>query len=596
MWLVLLLAAAAVGVAEEVEVKGRVDEVTLFRGQAMVTRVLELPTDKGTMELLVGDLPEHVVGDSLFASAEKDVEIRAVRYRKRAVAEEPREEVRKLDEQIEGIQKLIRVNDEKALVVAHREKYLSELEGFVAPTALVELTKGVLKAETLEKLTLFMFEQRAALSKERLAVNEARLELDEKLSLLQRKRKELAARGTRTVREALIFVEKREGGPASLRLSYLVNNASWSPVYNIRAAGDRAKVMVEYNAFVRQRSGESWKDVALTLSTASPALASERPRLSPYLVTLSPAVKQQIADVDFGAVQRKLTQRQQSAQAEWNIRTKGRKAQKEAGWNLLATANAFQNRELVLGRDVIRWQRSRRPSRTEGVSVAYKLPGRISLASRTDQQMLQVASMPLESDFYHVATPLLSPYVYEEARVVNTTQHTLLEGPVSAYLNGEFKGRGNLTLVAPGQDFRAGFGIDSQLRASRELVEKEERLQGGNKELTFHYRLLLENYKDTPVKVRLLDRMPVAKSTAVRITLADPKEPLSEDQLYLDRFRPRGILRWDMEVEAKATGAKARTVEYQYKMEFDKKLAPSSTPTPELERQMREEFEHMMRQ
>ena len=44
---------------------------------------------------------------------------------------------------------------------------------------------------------------------ERRRVLQQRRELEEDMAHLQRRRKELAARGTRTVREALIFVEKR---------------------------------------------------------------------------------------------------------------------------------------------------------------------------------------------------------------------------------------------------------------------------------------------------------------------------------------------------------------------------------------------------
>src|SRR5947209_7591768 len=84
-------------------VSGRVTHVTLYRGQAMVTRTILVGGAKGSKELVVGDLPEQVVADSLFAEGGEGVEVRAVQVRSRAVSEEPRDEVRKLDEGIEQV-------------------------------------------------------------------------------------------------------------------------------------------------------------------------------------------------------------------------------------------------------------------------------------------------------------------------------------------------------------------------------------------------------------------------------------------------------------------------------------------------------------
>src|SRR5690606_12287144 len=108
----------------------------------------------------------------------------------------------------------------------------------------------------------------------------------EQRSLLQRKRELLASDSARSVREAVVFVNVREGGAARLRLRYLVNNASWSPSYNLRASSERDQVTVEYNASIEQMSGEDWNDVAMALSTATPSLVAKAPTLDPLAIQL----------------------------------------------------------------------------------------------------------------------------------------------------------------------------------------------------------------------------------------------------------------------------------------------------------------------
>jgi 23S rRNA-/tRNA-specific pseudouridylate synthase len=115
------------------------------------------------------------------------------------------------------------------------------------------------------------------------------------------------------------------------------------------------------------------------------------------------------------------------------------------------------------------------------------------------------------------------------------------------------------------------------LRTRRELGSKTETVQGGNKELALHYSLTVENYKDAPATVRVFDRLPYTGRTGeLRVTLKDPSVPLSEDKVYQRRERVKGILRWDVEVPAAATGEKAKAIEYGYLVEYDRKFQVST--------------------
>jgi uncharacterized protein (TIGR02231 family) len=184
--------------------------------------------------------------------------------------------------------------------------------------------------------------------------------------------------------------------------------------------------------------------------------------------------------------------------------------------------------------------------------------------------MFRIAALDLKSDFYYTAAPLLTDYIYQAVEAVNTSDYPLLPGPYNAYLNGAFSGHGNLPLVARGQGLTVGFGAETQLRGARELDEKATEIRGGNKVLTYTYRLRLRNFMDEPVTVRVWDRLPQAPDEQVTVTLADPAPPLSEDALYLAYERPRGLLRWDVEVPARAAGAQAYSFTYQFHLEFDK--------------------------
>jgi uncharacterized protein (TIGR02231 family) len=592
----LLLATGFLPVADAAApatISGKVTKVTLYRGQAMVTRDVPLEGAPGAREIVVGDMPENVVADSLFAEGSAGVEVRAVRYRTHAVGEAPREEVRQLDEQIEAVDQKIAVNGKTKELLAKKLAYLDQLEGFVAPTAKTELSQGVLDAEVLKQITLFGFEQRQEILDGQVENEKEAKELAEQLSLLQRKRSELTDGASQTAREAVVFTEKKGEAPEAIRLSYLVNGCGWSPSYTIRAGEDREDVRIECNALIQQMTGEDWSGVDLTLSTASPALSAAAPGLAPFPVSLRADGQQKGAQVDLAKQLKSIRTRQKTAIVQFN-NTPDQSDNIGSNWEANAAANDFQCLELLNPKSALRTSGLQAADGGDGPSLAYHLVTPVSLASRSDQQMVRIVQTSLPSTFHHKATPVLTSYVYREAEVTNNSEDDLLGGPITVYLNGSFVGGSEMPTVARGQKFVVGFGADPQLRAKRELADKSDEVQGGNRRLGFEYRLVVENYKSQPVEVSVYDRLPHAERIAdVAIELGELKDTLSDDKLYQRIERPKGILRWDIEVAAGATGEDARLIEYGYTAEFDRQFQLAAATADVSEQQ--QEFEQLQR-
>jgi len=592
------LGATALADPQPENVAGKVSGVTLYRGQALITRTILFTAVKGSQEVVVSDLPQHIVEGSLFAEALAGLEVRAVRLRQRAVGEEPREDIRTFDLALVELADKLQLNQKNQELAAKKAAYLDGLEGFVAPTAKNDLAKGVLDAVALEKVTLFSFAERQKIAEEQIAFLKEQRQLTEQATLLQNKKAELSSGTQRTVKEAVLFLETNAAGPATVRLNYLVNNCGWSPTYTCRAAQDRQTVDLEYNGLIQQMTGENWEEVSLTLSTASPALSAAGPGLAPFYVSLTRPTPNSLegpataaaSKQDAGAY-REIKARQQSAN---NAFANSQNYDDNLGfnWDVIRAANDSQTLELTNSKDVLATMR-RDAGDSSGPSISYQLPGSVSLASRSDQQMVRIMKHSLPSAFYHVATPVLTSYVYREAELKNTSPDDLLAGPITVSLDGRFVGRGDIPTVARGETFVVGFGADPQLRARRELIDKKENVQGGNRELSFKYRVAIENYKDQAAAVRIFDRLPYAdRGSDVRVTLAELKLPLSTDPAYLRSERSKGLLRFDVDVAANATAEKALVIEYSFTVDFDRALQISPVGArPEEQR----EFEQLQR-
>lgn len=555
--------------ADPVSVTGTIAKVTVYRGQALVTRSIEAQMPADTSELSVGNLPPNIIPESIYAQTSGGVKVLSVRYRERAVREDTREEVKKLDAQIEEVTHKLKYATEKLEHSKAQWKMFESLKDFTIAAEKGDLNRGLLVYDPLQSLTGLVEDKGVVYLDRRLELDDEIAELKEELELLGRKRNELTAGGSRMEREALIFTSGGSGKKASIELSYLVSGANWNQQYNLRAAPDDSRVLIEYNAVVNQTSGEDWNGVALSLSTAEPTMVSAAPVLEPMLVGLSSRTAQ---------VPQQLAQPQMQQQAEQIKLYQKRRENIKQG----IAANSELN-EFAIGNQMFLLNVSQREaqefqqqlaeiSRIEGVSVTYDLPGRLTLPSRSDQQLVSIASISAKAQFTLLATPLLTDYVYLQADVTNESDTILLPGPTSMFRNGEFVGRSELPLVTIGEKFTAGFGIDSQVQVAHELEDKTTRIQGGNRIDTYFYRIALQNYKSTAVDLRLLDRLPYTKDSSIKIELDKAEPDLSTDQEYLRSLRKKGILRWDLKLPANTIGDKGTIVKYSYTMEYDRNM------------------------
>jgi len=568
--------------------KGKVSEVTLFRGQAQVVRVVKVVGKAGHSNLVITDLPERILSGSLFAEGSKGLQVRAVRYRVRSVNESPRKNVRDLDRGIEEIASKRTLVYQSLGILKHRRSYLNRLEKALTPTIRSGSVKGTLQPEKLMKMTMFLFKQRQSIAEEMGKLNRQLNTLNRKLRVLRSKRYQLTSSKTRYIREAVVFLEKSDNKAKTLRLTYRVNGCTWSPSYNVRGDSKKKNVQMEYNALIVQKSGEDWIDVKLRLSTASPTLSAAGPGLAPFKVTLK---RGQGRTLRKAAMLRRFLQIRRNRHWAYKryINSIKRLDNDKSSWALNSSASKGQMLELNTAGKILKFLASE--NKGEGPNIAYQLAGSLTLASRSDQQMIRIMQTDMKAKLYYVATPILTRYVYREAEVRNRSGKDLLKGPVSVYLDGRFVGRTELPTVSSGQTFLMGFGAAPQLRVRRRLVKKDRTKEGGNSTTAFAYQIRIENFRAEAVQIRVQDRIPfVDNSTDVRIKLAHASQPISKDKVYRRLERPNGILRWEVKVPGFSSGEKAKVLDYKYKVTHDKNFHLASPNSYQARMKQKREF------
>src|SRR5262245_19323327 len=77
--------------------KNRTTPVTVYEGNALVTRDVTVPEGAGPMELLISPLPPQTLAGSPYAEGTDGIRVLNTRFRSYAIKEDTREEVRKLE-------------------------------------------------------------------------------------------------------------------------------------------------------------------------------------------------------------------------------------------------------------------------------------------------------------------------------------------------------------------------------------------------------------------------------------------------------------------------------------------------------------------
>jgi hypothetical protein len=580
----------------------RVTAVTLYQGQALVTRAVDVPEGKGLVELVVTPLPPQTIDSSLYTEGTDGLRVLSTRYRSRAVRQDTRQEVRAKEEQIKTLQLEAQRLQKEVQVIDQNLALLAKLESFTAATMEHLAEKGLLSSEATVALARYVMDSRAEKSTAQVDLQQKLQANTEATAFATRELGELTAGASRTERDAVIVVDRTDAGagPRTVRLNYLVSAATWRPQYRFRAAAEKDPVQLEYLAAVEQQTGEDWTGVDMTLSTAQPQLSATPPELLALDITVvnrSPAValtpQEQAAQLQAGGMSMGgggmggfgLNR----AQIRDQSRDLRRKAQEElisnnpkVGGTYINEAAALEQTDELLARKDDREEKGGskgvpvdEPATAahEGPSVTYHLRARLTVPSRNDQQLIEVARIELSPDYYFKAVPVLTTHVYRLADLANRSAYVLLPGEATMYVGTDFVGRMNLPLVAIGERFTVGFGVDPQLQVNRQLVKKANSVQGGNQVHSYDYRITISSYKTTPARVQVWDRLPRAEADAVAVSLVEPTPKLSDDPSYLRRDRPENLLRWDLTVAPETSGEKAAAIAYQFKLEYARDVA-----------------------
>lgn len=506
--------------------------VTVYPDRARVTRKGSLHLESGLHHLQISGLPVQINAESVRASARSHASARlyGVQLERAFFTQATTEQIRSLEAQVEAVQDDIAALDAQAELLKAARLNLEKLAG-QTDTYAMALASGEMSVEAQIALFEGLRQKSANLNADLQASARSRRELERQLQKLKSELELYRGAPRRESFTAQVEVEMLEAGELEISLSYVVSGAGWQPLYDLRLIEDLAPSLeVGYLAQVTQRTGEAWENIALTLSTARPALSGRLPDLAPWYIYPRPVLPPMPEPRPRSAPMAMKAPAVDAVGAPPEMMQAFRPAEE-------VTASVDSS----------------------GAAVTYGIGGSTNIPADGGPHKVTVARFRLPPRLDYAATPKLGEAVYRRAKLENSSSYTFLPGAANLFAGEEFIGATRIDLTAPGGELELFLGVDDRIKVERKLVRREvdKKFIGGKGRLRVGYEIKLENALESAASLHLEDQIPVSRNEEVKVKL-ESTEPQPKEISEL------GILAWDLTLAAH----EKRTLRFDFSVEY----------------------------
>jgi uncharacterized protein (TIGR02231 family) len=270
-------------------------------------------------------------------------------------------------------------------------------------------------------------------------------------------------------------VSSPTGGNFKLVVSSLSACAAWRPTHDAhleREESGAARVRFVTHAAVWNRTGESWNDVDLVLSTARPSAGAELPGLRPDRLTL----------------------RQKTAEEKKTI--------------------VVQHREESVPKSATE---GTAPGVDDGGEARVFKAAKASVKDDGRPQRVQIASFTAPCNLERVAYPEVAPQVFLRASLKNAGAGPILAGGVTLLMEGTYVGVGDVVFVGAGESFDLSFGSDDRFTVRTKKRRVDDKKLVGKDVVHFIREAVLTQTGKTNEKVVVHLRLPVSEVKQLKV-------------------------------------------------------------------------------
>lgn len=520
----------AVAQGGEQPVDTRITEVKVFQGQAQVVRSGRARINAGKTDIVLRGLTAALDPGSIQVTGRGHFTILGISHRQNFMEERavPRALTAMEDSLVLLGQYMWLEKNQKTILEKEEQMLLNSqnTESKERPTvAELKATADFLRARLQENALL-------------------RVKQDDKIRVLQRRETRLRAQiqeqkdlYSKHTSEIVVHISADAAGNAELDAQYIVNNAGWTALYDLRARDTKSPVELSYKANVFQRTGEDWKDVKLTLSTSNPALGGLKPELNTWYLNFAQPVINGYYSVAPSA------REDVSAVKDISDALSGKVAGLEVERGRADTSSAIEVHTVQTA-----------------LHAEFVIDLPYSVSSSAKPTLVDIRQHSLPAEFIYSVAPKLDNDAFLMARVTGWEAFDLLPGEASVFFEGTFVGRTMINPSVVNDTLPLSLGRDKRIVVKREKINDKTSTSvvGARKREASSYAITVRNAKADAIRIVVEDQVPVSLNNQIEVSLFDLGGAHREENT--------GKLTWELQIKAGET----KKVVYGFEVKFPK--------------------------
>jgi len=518
----LLLGGINSGFSQQIT-SSKIKEVTLFTNQALIKRVTELKAKKGINEIFLEVGAFHIDKDSIQAKVFGKGSLWSVQYKEIYLKEAPQKNIKELEKKIESLKEERDFLYKQLDILNKKEEFLDSLIEFSQTQIPKEIKTQFPKIESLNKTLDFLEENLEKSARKKRDLNKKIKETDKEIKVLEKELNSIKIPHQKVKKVIEIIFDSKKDQTIKIEVSYLVYNCFWQPLYKINVPLNLEEINLIMFSKIKQKSGEDWRSIKLTISNVTPLKGIFLPSLDSWFL-------------DIGRFSDKHSKGGRKAKIALFSLGEDKRVKRVMNQLLEAPEEA----EFVYA------TKKKLP-----LSFEYQLPQIISIESKEKETILPLFQKKLKGEFFYYAVPKKTSLVFLVSNI--TSDRELLSGPLNVYFGGRFIGKTYLEEKKAGQKFLLNLGATKDIRIRREKIKDKikETFFGKIERKTIireiAFKINIENLKEEPIKIKVLDNMPVSKTDRIEVK-GIKVSPSPKKVNYQGK---EGIYLWELELNPK---------------------------------------------
>lgn len=532
---IMMIASTIVVAQKPIFTNAKVKEATVYFNSAEILQTTNATLPSGTSEIVVKNVANYLNENSVQIGAPSTVTVLSVQFTNDYISEYDVDEnspaVKKVRDSINLVQKEItKLNNTKNAQLKTIELLDKNQQVFGQNSGLsvVELTKMV----------DYYTSKRTEISNAINTLEEREIKLNTILNRLNTKLEVNTSKEEKISTGKLVLqVMNTIAGNVPFEISYLTQNASWSPFYDLRVENVKEPINMMYKAQVVQNTGIDWKKVKLILSSGNPNQNNQAPLLNAWFL--------QYSYPDYGyrdGDKKSIAYNQlQGRAAGVNIKKAEADIEATTAPSTISAYTSIQENQLNI---------------TFDIDIPY------DILSNGKAHSVALKDIKLPATYKYYAAPRIEKEAFLLAEIKEYGKYNLLAGEANIIFEGMYVGKTQINPSQTADTLNLSMGRDKKVSIKREKVVDKSgtKFLSSKKEQTFTYDITLRNNKKEAVYMLLKDQYPLSSDKEIEIELTEKDGAKVNTET--------GILTWD--INLKPNESKKIRISYVVKYPKDK--------------------------